>query len=233
MSITGHPLRLAALNSGGKDSLYACWQAMQKESVCCMVTVYPENPESYLLHTPNVRQVRYQAAASGLPLIAVESSGIEEEEIDDIRRALEHAMDRFGIDGIVTGAVQSVYQATRIQQLCADLDLWCFNPLWQTDPHHYLRRLVAEGFIVCITAVAAGPLDESWLGRKIDAALIQDLERLEERYGISIVGEGGEFETYVLDAPFFSSRISITRSSAEYHRDHGLFRILGVELLAK
>lgn len=227
------PLRLAALCSGGKDSLFACWQAMQKERVCCLVAVIPENPESYMFHTPNVRRVRDQATAAGIPLVEVESAGEKETEIADLQRAVERAVDDFGIEGVVTGAVQSVYQAARIQRLCADLDLWCFNPLWQTDPRRYLHRLISAGFSVCITGVAAEPLDATWLGRVIDTPTFRDLEQIAERYRISMIGEGGEYETYVLDAPFFSSRISIIESAVEYRHGHGTFHILDAELVAK
>jgi len=231
--VNTRPLRLAALCSGGKDSLFACWQAMQKEEVCCLVTVVSRNPESYMFHTPNIRQVRYQAEASGLPLVEVESAGVEETEVADLRRAVERARNEYGIEGVVTGAVQSVYQATRIQRICADLGLWCFNPLWQIDPWRYLHRLLSEGFLVCITGVAADPLDETWLGRTIEGSTLHDLERIAKRHRISPIGEGGEYETYVLDAPFFSSRISITASAVEYRHGHGTFHILDADLVAK
>ncbi|MDD3374055.1 MAG: diphthine--ammonia ligase, partial [Methanoculleus bourgensis] len=114
-------MRLGVLFSGGKDSLFACWKAMQHEEVACLITVVSRNPESYMFHTPNIHLAGLQAEAAGLPLVEVETAGEKEAELLDLKRALLEARDRFGIEGVVTGAILSVYQATRVQRLCHEL----------------------------------------------------------------------------------------------------------------
>ena len=74
-------MRLGVLCSGGKDSLFACYRAMQEEKVACLVTLFPENPESYMFHTPNLHLVPLQAEAAGLPLVSQKSRGVEDEEL--------------------------------------------------------------------------------------------------------------------------------------------------------
>jgi diphthine-ammonia ligase len=226
-------MKLGVLYSGGKDSSYVCGRAIEAEEVACLITINPRNRDSYMFHTPNIRWVRLQAEAAGLPLVEVESAGVEEAELEDLIRAIRLAQNRYGIEGVVTGAILSVYQATRIQRICSDLDVWCFNPLWHTDPDAYLLRLIREGFDVIVSGVFSAPFDESWLGKRLDEPALQDLSRFSLRYGITLTGEGGEYETFVLDAPFFNKKIRVEQASKEYRNFHGRYEIASARLEEK
>jgi diphthine-ammonia ligase len=228
-----HPLRLGVLFSGGKDSAFAAWRAMGKEEVACLITVLPSNPESYLFHTPNLHLTALQAEAAGLPLISVPSAGVEEEEVADLSRAVSLTVEEHGIEGVVTGAIRSVYQATRVQRVCHSLGLWCVNPLWQRDEEEYLEVVVSSGFRFLVSGVSAAPLGEEWLGREVDRAALGELKALARRFRMNPAGEGGEYETLVLDAPFFTKRIEVLAASREYHGDHGIYRISDARLVAK
>jgi diphthine-ammonia ligase len=226
-------MKLGVLFSGGKDSLFACWKAMQKEEVVCLITVVSRNAESYMFHTPNIRLAALQAAAAGLPLVEQETAGEKEEELEDLRQAIASAKDRYGIEGIVTGAILSVYQATRIQRICHDLDLWCFNPLWYADQEAYMEDLIASGFRVVIAGVFSYPFDAGWLGREIDEDALNELRIIARQCRITLTGEGGEFETFVVDAPFFYRRIEIEQASAAYRNYNGVYRIEKARLVEK
>ncbi|NOZ77339.1 MAG: TIGR00289 family protein [Euryarchaeota archaeon] len=227
-------MRLGVLFSGGKDSTYALYRAMEKEEVVCLISVVSKNKASYMFHTPNIGLTALQAEAAGLPLVRVETEGEKEEELDDLERAIREAKERHGIEGVVTGAIASVYQAERVQRICAELDLWCFNPLWQKDQEELLHELLDEGFKVIISGISAYPLDASWLGRELDRETVQALLALARgRYGISPSGEGGEIETTVLDAPFFRKRIRVLASEIEAEGSTGAFIITGAELVEK
>jgi ABC transporter with metal-binding/Fe-S-binding domain ATP-binding protein len=227
-------MRLGVLFSGGKDSAYALYKAMEKEEVVCLISVVSENPASYMFHTPNIGITTLQAEAAGLPLVRVETKGEKEEELEDLKRAIAEARERHGIDGVVTGAIQSVYQAERVQRICDELDLWCFNPLWQKDQEEMLYELLEEGFQVIISGISAYPLDGSWLGRELDRGTIQGLIGLSRgKYGISPSGEGGEIETTVLDAPFFRKRIEVRGSEIEAEGSTGFFIITEAGLVEK
>lgn len=197
-------MKIAALFSGGKDSTYALhWALKQGFDVRYLVSMHSESDESYMYHVPNIHLTELQARAIGIPLIKGTTKGEKEKEVEDLKRVLE-SLD---IDGVVAGALASRYQKERIERICRELGIRAFSPLWHIDPEEYLRRLIGEGFDVVIVGVSAYGLDEKWLGRKIDEETIEDLKKLHERYGIHIGGEGGEFETFVRDAPFFKYRI--------------------------
>ncbi|NYT07728.1 MAG: diphthine--ammonia ligase [Methanomicrobiales archaeon] len=226
-------MRLGVLCSGGKDSIYSCGMAMEREDVACLITVHAENEESYLFHTPNIGLVRLQAEAAALPLVETVSAGNKEEELADLGRALDIARDRHGIAGVVTGAILSVYQASRIQRLCRDRSLWCFNPLWHTGQEAYLRALIGNGYDVLVSGVFSAPFDESWLGRRIDARALELLIHYAEKYRITLTGEGGEYETFVRDAPFFRKRIEVVRAETAYRNYRGIYRITDARLVDK
>jgi ABC transporter with metal-binding/Fe-S-binding domain ATP-binding protein len=226
-------MKLGVLCSGGKDSWFACSLAMEKEEVACLISIRSKNDASYMFHTPDVHLVPLQAEAAGIPLVTVETDGIEEAELADLSRAIALAVEEYGIEGIVTGALMSVYQAARVQRICHDLGLWCFNPLWYTDPDAYMERLIASGFSIIVTGVFSAPFGADWLGRAIDEKALADLRKYVTADRITLTGEGGEYETLVLDAPFFRQRIGIRETKKEYANYRGVLKITCAELVPK
>ena len=226
-------MRLGVLFSGGKDSTLALHMAAEKEEAACLITVVSNNPESYMFHTPNIDVTALQAEALGLPLVSVVTEGRKEEELEDLERAITEAKNKFQIDGVVTGAVESVYQSSRVQRICNRLDVWCFNPLWKHDQKALLEKLVEKNFKVVISGIFAYPLDEKWLGKQIEPQVIARLVELQSQYGISPSGEGGEIETTVLDAPMFKQRIEILNSAVEAKGNCGVYIIKQARLVPK
>jgi ABC transporter with metal-binding/Fe-S-binding domain ATP-binding protein len=163
----------------------------------------------------------------------VVTEGKKEEELADLKKAIEQAKTQYGIEGVVTGAVESVYQASRVQRICNELDLWCFNPLWKHDQKALLETLLAKQFQVIISGVFAYPLDEKWLGKQLDTQMIERLVELQGKYGISPSGEGGEIETTVLDAPLFKQQIDITDATMNWQGSSGVYLVNQARLVPK
>ncbi len=226
-------MKLAVLFSGGKDSVLAMSKVMTTNEVACMISVISENKESYMFHTPNIGLTRLQAEAIGLPLVQKSTKGVKEDELNDLKSVISNAKNKFSIDGIVTGAVKSVYQAERIQKICDDLGLKCINPLWHIDEKKLLEELVENGFKVMISGVFAYPLDKSWIGRIIDRNVIKELVKLQEKYMISPAGEGGEIETLVMDAPFFGKALDVTDYEVVWEGDSGWLEVTKAVLAKK
>lgn len=203
-------MKLACLISGGKDSLYAAWLAKkQGHEITCFISIESENENSYMFHTPSIFRVKNQAKTAKIPLIIQKTKGKKESELNDLEKAIKKAKEKHKIEGIVTGAIESVYQTSRVEKITNKLKIECFNPLWQKNEIKYLKELIKNDFEVMITAVAAWPLDKTWLGRKIDKTFIQEVKKLKERYKIHPAGEGGEFETFVLDCPLFKKSLEV------------------------
>jgi diphthine-ammonia ligase len=226
-------MKLGVLFSGGKDSVFACWRAREKNDIACLIAIVSENVDSYMFHTPNICCTSLQAEAMGLPLLCWPTRGVKEAELEDLTAAVAAARDRYGIQGVVTGAIESIYQAARVQRICCSLDLWCFNPIWQINQIDYLRLLLSDGFRVIISGVYAYPFEASWLGAELTEERIQSLVLLQERYKINPSGEGGELETFVLDGPIFQKRIEILKASRSYANYRGQYFIEEMRLVEK
>ena len=201
-------MKLALLFSGGKDSTYAGYLAKKAGyEISCLISIISENPDSYMFHTPRIELTKEQAKLIGIPIIQKITKGKKELELEDLEKAIKQAIKEYRIEGIVTGAIESIYQASRIQIICDKLDMECFNPLWQKDQIELLNELIKNKFDVIITRVAAHGLDESWVGRKIDKKFIKEISELNKKYQLNPAGEGGEFETLVVNCPMFKSKL--------------------------
>lgn len=219
---------LGILYSGGKDSTLALIKAQKYHKVVCLISIVSENKESFMFHTPNIDITLLQSQAIGLPLVRVTTKGEKESELADLKRAIEEAKSRFKIDGVVTGAVHSTYQASRIQKICHELNLWCFNPLWLKDQVELLKEVVSEKIHAIISGVFAEGFDESYLGREINEKMIKNLSKQQNP-----AGEGGEIETTVLDAPVFHKKIEVTKSSKDFKNFAGTYNIDDAKLVKK
>ena len=203
-------MRIAILFSGGKDSTFALyWAVQQGWDVKCLVSLMPTRVDSWMFHTPNIQFVKQQAEALELPLVTQVTSGEKEKELMDLKLALEEAKQKYSLQGIIVGALASDYQQERVNRVCEDLQLKTFAPLWHKDQDRLLREMISCGFEIIIQHVASEGLTEKWLGRKIDEACYQDLLVLHKKYGMHPAGEGGEYESFVLDGSIFKKKIII------------------------
>jgi diphthine-ammonia ligase len=208
----------AALFSGGKDSAYAAHLARKSGlDVGFLVTAVPQNPESYMFHSPNAMLTALHSEALGIPLVRVETAGRKEDELGDLKKAL----GGLNVDGIIAGAIASTYQMSRLEALCRELSLEFCAPLWHRPEETLLREIVGAGFECIFVSVSALGLGEEWLGRTLDREAIGGLARMHEKHGINVSGEGGEYETLVLDGPGFSKRIRIEAADKSWKNDSG------------
>jgi ABC transporter with metal-binding/Fe-S-binding domain ATP-binding protein len=211
-----------SLFSGGKDSSWALYRALERSlPVERLVTVHPAG-DSYMYHVPATELAGLAAESIGIPLVDVHpddfgaddvpDAGVQgDAELEPLEAALEDLADELdgGIAGLTAGAVESEYQTSRIEAMADRLDADLFAPLWQEDPVELAEEMLDAGFEIRIIQVAAAGLDESWLGRTLDADALAELQSLHEEYGVHVLGEGGEFETLVTDGPHMDRPIEL------------------------
>lgn len=218
-------MKAAVLFSGGKDSTMAVYNAIKSgDDVSYLLAVKSANDESYMFHVPNIHLTDLLSEAMDIPIISIETDGIKEKELKDLKRGFEK-LKSFGVEAIYTGALYSTYQKSRIEKLCCEVGLKAISPYWHVDELDYMNMIVSLGFEVIISGVAAYGLDEKWLGRKIDEKCIADLIKLNEKVGLNLAFEGGEAETLVLDGPIFKKRVKIIKDKKLWNVDSGLYII--------
>ena len=232
-----------SLFSGGKDSSWALYRALEADRpVERLVTVHPAG-ESFMYHVPATELASLAAESIGLPLVDVrpedfdagadadEDSGARgDRELEPLEDALVELSDELGgIGGVTAGAVESSYQTSRIEAMSDRLDAELFAPLWQEDPRDLVEAMLEAGFEITVVRVAAYGLDESWLGRPVDADALAELSELNDEYGVHLLGEGGEFETLVTDGPHMERPIELDYET-EFDGTRGSLRITDAKL---
>ncbi|MFD1644713.1 diphthine--ammonia ligase [Haloarchaeobius litoreus] len=211
------------LFSGGKDSSWAVYRALAEGlPVSHLLTVHPEG-DSYMYHVPATELTALAAESIGIEHVNVspddfdaasaEDAGAQgDAELEPLEAALtDLAADLDGgLAGVTAGAVESEFQTSRIQAMADRLGCEVFAPLWQEDPVELAEAMLDAGFEITVLQVAAHGLDESWLGRTLDGEAFAELQELHEEYGVHVLGEGGEFETFVTDGPHMERAIELT-----------------------
>lgn len=226
-------VRLASLMSTGKDSALAT-QVMieQNYDLKCFVTMQSKNQDSYMYHGPNVDLAKQISLSSGIPLILQETKGEKENELAELSKALSVAIEKYDIEGIITGAIFSEYQRDRIEIICEELGLKVFSPLWHTDQSKILELLEKKNIKWCIVKIAAYGIDHKHLGKPVDEKIINYLETLKRDYLFNVAGEGGEYESLVLKAPFMKKEIKIEKSEIKtINENEAYIDIKQVELI--
>jgi ABC transporter with metal-binding/Fe-S-binding domain ATP-binding protein len=186
------------------------------------------NDFSYMFHKPNMEFTKMQAQALGIRQVFFTTKGEKEKELADLEAALRENK----VTELITGAVASTYQKSRIERLCETLNITPYSPLWEIDPLIELNEL-ATNFNVIITQVAAEGFGRDLLGSRIDSTMIDKLVKLNKKYGINMLFEGGEAESFVLDAPLFTKRIEIIKARTEMSGSVGKYTIEEAKLVEK
>lgn len=218
-------MRAAVLLSGGKDSVYAAYLARQYGwTVGEAIILVPQSAESFMFHHPNARLAKDIAEAMGMRPIVVEASGGPVEEL----KPLEDAISLAESPGIISGAIASDYQWSRINKICEKLGRRSFSPLWRKEQMRVLREEIRAGYDIRIVAVQAEGLTREWLGAKLDGESLKRLEALAMKHRLNVAGEGGEYETMVMSGPGFDFALEIDSSSVKWAGLSGRLEVTGL-----
>ena len=188
-------MKAIALLSGGKDSFFSTLIAMEQgmEIVKCL-TVKPDQ-YSEMFHVPN----------SGFANEVARLLGLETEFVgeNNFYGRLEEIAKSLKAEAVISGAIASNFQKTRIERFCTENNLLSFTPLWLMDQEKELGYVLQSGILPMIVSVSAEGLGKKDLGRLIGHSFIKELLQIKEKIGINVAGEGGEYESFVIG---FNSR---------------------------
>ena len=207
-------MKVLALLSGGKDSVAAVEVAQGFGwEIVAGLALHPAEDDAWMFHTPNLHAVRGVAQCLGIPLLEAPVRTGQAQEVEDLETALAQAKASLGLDGIVSGALASEYQRVRLDEVCHRLGLASFAPLWHKDPRTYIDGLLSGGYRVVFSRCAAEGVPNAWAGGALGQQQVQAMADHPARPHVA--GEGGEYETLVLDAPHFLRRLVLDRIRIE------------------
>ncbi|EMS14524.1 ATP-binding domain containing protein [Entamoeba histolytica HM-3:IMSS] len=197
-----------ALLSGGKDSVYTIVY-LQKHgiSIDCLLHLEPSKPKesennSYMFQTALHEAIPYLAEAMNIPLInyqfesnssiCIDSNYVptQNDEIENLYLGVKEVLNKFPqIDSICCGAIASTYQSNRLKNVANRCGLKVLVPLWQKDQKEVLNEIIESNLDVRLVKVCSMGLNQNDIG--------------------NVVGEGGEFESFVFDGPSFKKRLEV------------------------
>ncbi len=199
-------MRCIALLSGGKDSVAAVEIAQGHGwDVVAGLRMVPAEDDAYMFHTPNLGAVEGVARAMGIPLVTAAARPDPSQEVDDLEQALARAKRDFRLDAVISGALASEYQRTRIDGIGHRIGLKTFAPLWHKDPDVYMASLLRGGYDIRFSRVAADGLGPEWAGARLDGPRLDALRAMR----LHVAGEGGEYETLVVNAPHYAAPLQV------------------------
>lgn len=215
------------------------------------------------IHGGAVRHERdydFSAAVAG-------GDGAQQDETETMSALLRAVMDRHPeANALSAGAILSTYQRTRVESVALRLGLTPLAFLWKypvlpppplpadggalasamaaggDDDAQLLRDMAAAGLEARVIKVASAGLDEDFLWTRVTSAEgVDRIKRALRKFGASkgaTLGEGGEFETLVVDGPrpLFRRRIDVASGSRKVIREGGAtswLMLRGVELADK
>ena len=125
--------KAAVLFSGGKDSCLALHIAKQKGyKIKYLLSIIPKNFDSFMFHKPDIKLLEKQADMLDVDLVIMESEGIENKEVNDLKELIKGVSEKINV--IIAGGIASNYQGKRINEICSELGLEFYAPLWDYTP---------------------------------------------------------------------------------------------------
>ncbi|XP_073979888.1 uncharacterized protein isoform X2 [Rhodnius prolixus] len=230
-------MRVVALISGGKDSCYNMLQCvMAGHQIVALANLKPDNQDeldSFMYQTVGHQGIEFYAEAMNLPLFRQLTAGVAvqneklytptpEDEVEDLYELLLNVKEQIEIEAVAVGAVLSDYQRLRVENVCTRLNLVPLAYLWRRDQAELLQEMIDSQIDAIVIKVAALGLDPAkHLGLRI-SEIQPHLISMNEKYGLNICGEGGEYETFTLDCPLFCKSLVIDDYETVIHSNDAI-----------
>lgn len=204
--------------SGGKDGCLALDRALRTGATPRgLITMLHESGESSRSHGLSPAILQAQANALGAPLICRSTTwdNYEQSFIDGLRE-----LKGMGVEAMVFGDIDLESHREWEERVCAEAGLACYLPLWGEAREPILHELLMRHYTSQITSLNTKRMPETYLGRTVDLALIEECNAL----GVDACGEAGEFHTVVTDGPSFRRPLHLVESGRDKH--NGYARVL-------
>lgn len=217
--MTDRERQVVLLWSGGKDSVLAL-AALRAEgrSVAALVTTCTREFDRVSMHGVRRSLLQRQAEALGLPLheVFITTGAGNAEYEDRMGASLRLFRDR-GIRQVACGDIFLDDLREYRERQMQGLGMACVFPIWKRDTRELVETFIRNEYRAVTVCIDLDRLDESFVGRAIDAKFVASLPA-----GADPCGEYGEFHSFVCDAPEFAEPIPV-QVGETVRRDSFLF----------
>lgn len=215
-------MEFVGLISGGKDSIYTICNLIDKNyNLVALIHIYStdEYSDSYMYQTVGTEVATLLGKCLDVPIYCYKSkckavnTDLEysekcDDEVEDLYVALSETLKKHSFKGVSSGAILSTYQKNRVENVCKRLELESIAPLWRKDQKELLEEMIEYGIDARIIKVASPALGKECLNMNLKE--IKDyMDNKKFKYEMNYCGEGGEYESIVLDCKHFKNRIVV------------------------
>ncbi len=204
-------MKVAILFSGGKDSVNAVALAKEKGwDIDYLLSVKPSRTDCYLFHYATVEYTKELAEIFGLKHILTGCDVADPEKEAEI---IKNIVKDNPVDAVVLGGVGlQETQINSIRKALSSLGVEVFASHAEEDSLKLMNEMIKNGYEIVITEIASDGLTEEHIGLKLDAENFPKFVELSRKYGFEVLGEGGYYNTLVVDGPIFDKRLEIIDS---------------------
>ena len=222
-------MKVLASWSGGKDSCFATYKAIQEGFNVSQLLIMMSNKGTSNFHMISSDLLDAQSQAIGIPIVKQITNPDTYEK--DFKKALAQ-MKAKDIDGLVTGDIYDValHEAGWLDRICEEVGLKLIKPLWHRDTQQVLSEFIKLGFKATVVRVKNEVLRTDWLGRQVNEEFYKDLLKLGT---VDPCGERGEYHTFVTDGPLFKNKIEILETKKTTLNGYGRLEITRFEIKPK
>lgn len=199
-------MKVVILYSGGKDSNLAVQFCKEKGwDIRYLLTIQPNRKDCYLFHYATVEYTPLQASLLGLPHYIVPCTVAD--PMLEAAIVKNFVLTHEPVDAVVLGGIGlQETQLRSIQQALLPYRVEVFAAHAGLDHDTLIEDMFNKGYEIMITQIASEGLKD-WLGKKITKQNFAQLKKDAAKHGFHVGGEGGYYDTFVLDSPLFSKRI--------------------------
>ncbi len=202
---------VAVLFSGGKDSTFAIQKCIDEGwNIKYLISVKPTRTDCYLYHFATVEHTKLFASLMNIPQVYLTcdvADPVEEAKL------VYNVVKNHLVDAVVLGGTGlQETQIRSIREVLFPLGVEVFASHAGQDHGELLLEMINQGFKIMITQIASDGLDKTWLGRVIDENSFVEFKKLSEKYGFHLGGEGGYYDSLVVDCPLYTKRFEVLES---------------------
>ncbi|WP_158598242.1 Dph6-related ATP pyrophosphatase [Falsibacillus albus] len=212
--------------SGGKDCCLALHRTLQENhEVICLLSMVSDKDERNHAHGLKLKILSMQAEALGIPLLMIDSAGEYEKSL---KQALTRLKEQQGAEAVVFGSLYAREDRDWNENAARQAGLEPMFPIWiqEDETSRLLQDFISLGYKSIVCRAHMKHFDSSWAGRYLDERFYSDIHHTQS----CVMGENGEYHTFVLDGPKFHKRLTITASDVVLNSDLWSLDIQACEL---
>ncbi len=200
--------------STGKDSALALYHLLKDDSyqVDQLLTSVNSSFDRVTMHGLRRSLLEKQIDALGIPCDTIELP--ENPDMETYGKLMWEGVEKLKKQGYTTAGFGDIFledlRDYRENQL-KELEVDCVFPLWKRDTKELMKEFLSLGFKSIVICINGQLLDESFVGRELDDAFLNDLPD-----NVDPCGENGEFHTFCYDGPIFQHPVSFKIGEKTY-----------------